>query len=73
MVFRLTQPDNKKKISSLFLFYGLRLVLIIGLFFIIILFFSKKVLAFAAGFSMIIPVFFAEAVGTLARMKRWKS
>ena len=73
MVFRLTQPDTKKRIAPLFLAYGLRLLLIIGLFFTIIFLFSRKVLAFTAGFSMIIPVFFIEASGALIRMKRWKN
>jgi hypothetical protein len=73
MVFRLVQSDRKTSLSSLFLVYGLRILLIIGLFFIIILFFSKKILAFTAGFSMIIPVFFLEAVGALTRMKKWKN
>lgn len=73
MVFRLVQSERKTALSSLFLFYGLRILLIIGLFFIIIFFFSKKILAFTAGFSMIIPVFFVEAVGALTRMKKWKN
>jgi len=73
MVFRLVQRDRKRPIASIILFYGLRLLLIIGLFFIIIFLFSRKVLAFAAGFSMIIPVFFIEAAGALIRMKQWKN
>jgi hypothetical protein len=36
------------------------------------LLFSKKIIAFAVGFSVIIPVFLAEAVITLSRMKQWK-
>ena len=73
MVFHLVQPGRKKKTSTIILLYGLRILLIIGLFFIIIFFFSKKILAFTAGFSMIIPVFFVEAVGALTRMKKWKN
>ena len=73
MVFRLVQKDRKKPIAPIFLFYGLRILLIIGLFFIIIFLYSRKVLAFAAGFSMIIPVFFIEAAGALIRMKQWKN
>ena len=73
MVFRLVQKDRKKPIASIFLFYGLRILLIIGLFFIIIFLYSRKVLAFTAGFSMIIPVFFIEAAGALIRMKQWKN
>jgi ABC-type uncharacterized transport system YnjBCD permease subunit len=36
------------------------------------LLFSKKIIAFAVGFSVIIPVFLAEAVIALSRMKQWK-
>jgi hypothetical protein len=73
MVFRLVQRELKRRLAPLFLAYGLRLLLIIGLFFTIILLFSRKVLAFTAGFSMIIPVFFIEAAGALIRMKQWKN
>jgi len=47
--------------------------LIIGIFFIIIFFFSKKILSFVVGFSMIIPVFLIEAAGALSKLKQWKS
>jgi hypothetical protein len=47
--------------------------LICGVFFIIILLFPRKILAFGAGFSTVIPVFLAEAVGALLRMKTWKA
>jgi len=65
------QFKKKALISGLFL-YALRLLLILAIFFIIILLFSKKVIAFAVGFSIIIPVFLAEAAITLSRMKQWK-
>jgi len=55
------------------LFYALRLVLICGVFFIIILLFPRKILAFGAGFSTIVLVFLAEAVGVLLRMRTWKA
>ncbi|MGW8323879.1 MAG: ATP synthase subunit I, partial [Thermodesulfobacteriota bacterium] len=57
--------------TALFL-YGLRLVLIIAIFFIIILFFSGRIYAFAAGFSTVIPVFLFEALAALSQLKQWK-
>jgi len=53
--------------------YGLRLLLILGIFFIIILFFSEKILAFAAGFSALVVVFLGEAVAGLSKLKQWKN
>jgi len=55
------------------LLYALRLLLICGAFFVIILLFPKKILAFGAGFSVVIPVFLAEGVGALRTMKTWKA
>jgi hypothetical protein len=55
------------------LLYALRLALICGVFFIIIVLFPRKVLAFGAGFSTIVLVFLAEAAGALLRMKTWKA
>jgi hypothetical protein len=54
------------------LFYLLRLALLLGAFFLIIWAFPDKILAFAAGFSTVIPVFGAEAALALARFKEWK-
>ena len=65
--------DKKKALRSALALYGIRLVLIIVIFFIIIFFFSKNIIAFVAGFSAIVPVFLAEAVVALSRMKQWKS
>jgi hypothetical protein len=65
-------PSLKKALLSGLALYGLRLLLILAIFFIIILLFSKKIIAFAVGFSVIIPVFLAEAVIALSRMKQWK-
>lgn len=53
---------RKRAIRYVVLFYILRVLLILGIFFIIILFFSQKVLAFAGGFSTMIPVFLVEAI-----------
>ena len=60
-------------LRSAILLYALRLVLICGAFFIIILLFPRKILAFGAGFSTIVLVFLGEGVGALLRMKTWKA
>jgi hypothetical protein len=72
-VSKLILLKEKKTLFSALAFYGLRLVLILAIFFIIIGFFSKKIIAFAAGFSTIVPVFFIEAIFALSRMKKWKN
>jgi len=64
---------KKKALKSAILLYAIRLLLILAIFSIIIFFFSKKIIAFAVGFSMIIPVFFVETVAVLSRVKKWKS
>ncbi len=66
-------PSFKKTILSTLLFYSLRLVLILAIFFIIIFFFSKNIIAFRVGFSTVVPVFMVEAVSMLFRLKKWKS
>ncbi len=66
-------PFLKKALRSALALYGIRLVLILGIFFIIIFFFSKKIIAFAAGFSTMVPVFLAEAAVALSKMKKWKT
>jgi len=65
--------DKAGALRSAVLLYALRLGLICGVFFIIILLFPGKVLAFGAGFSTLIPVFLAEGAGALLRMKTWKA
>jgi len=64
---------KKKALRSALALYGIRLVLILAIFFIIIFFFSKNIIAFVAGFSTMVPVFLAEAVVGLSRMKQWKN
>jgi len=72
-VTRFLQNGGKKHaIRTALLLYGLRLVLIIALFFIIILFFPGRIFAFIAGFSTVIPVFLVEAVAALSRLTQWK-
>ncbi len=70
---RFLLKDRARALRAAILLYAIRLVLICGAFFIIILLFPKKVLAFGAGFSTIVPVFLAEAVGALLRLKTWKA
>lgn len=57
--------------SGIFL-YASRFVLILAVFCFIIFVYPKKLLAFAAGFSTVIPVFLGETAVALARMKQWK-
>jgi membrane protein YdbS with pleckstrin-like domain len=63
----------KKAIRSVLVLYAIRLVLILAIFFIIIFFFSNKIIAFVAGFSTMVPVLLVEAVVALTRMKKWKT
>ena len=65
--------DKKKALRSALALYGIRLVLILAIFFIIIFFFSRNIIAFVAGFSTMVPVFLVEAIAGLSRMKQWKS
>jgi hypothetical protein len=71
-VTRFLQEGKGPAVRSALFLYGLRLILIIALFSIIILFFPGRIYAFIAGFSMVIPVFLIEAAAALSRMKPWK-
>lgn len=70
---RVLARDKTVALRSGILLYALRLVLICGAFFIIILLFPKKILAFGAGFSLVVPVFLAEGVRALRYTKTWKA
>ena len=70
---RILLREKAKAVRSGILLYVFRLILILGLFFIIIFAYPNKLLAFAAGFSTIIPVFLGETAVALARMKQWKN
>jgi hypothetical protein len=70
---RLLLKDRTDVLRSVILLYALRLVLICAAFFIIMLLFPRKILAFGAGFSTIVLVFLAEGVGALLRVKTWKA
>ena len=71
-VTRFLRADKGRAVRSTLLLYGLRLMLIIALFSIIIFFFSGRIYAFLAGFSSVVPVFLVEAAAALSRMKQWK-
>jgi hypothetical protein len=72
-ISRFLYTGKKKAMRSGIVVYSLGLLLILGIFFIIILFFSEKILAFAAGFSALIVVFLGEAVAGLSKLKQWKN
>ena len=72
-ISRFLYTGKTKAMRSGIAVYGLRLLLILGIFFIIILFFSEKILAFAAGFSTLIVVFLGEALAGLSKFKQWKN
>jgi len=72
-ISRFLYTGKKKAMRFGIAVYGLRLLLILGIFFIIILFFSEKILAFAAGFSTLVVVFMCEAVTGLSKLKQWKN
>lgn len=65
--------EKRNALKSAFLLYGLRLLLIIVVFFIIIFFFSKKIFAFIAGFSAIVPVLLFEALAAYPKLIKWKN
>ena len=69
---RVLQGGKAAALRMGILFYLGRFVLILGVFLIIIFFYPRRLLAFAAGFSTVIPVFLVETVRALAQMKTWK-
>jgi hypothetical protein len=71
-VARFLGPDRKKVVRQALGFYLLRLLLIIAVFLTIILLFPRMILAFAAGFSSLVPAILAEAVMALSQMRKWK-
>ncbi len=64
--------DRRGALRRGVLLYGLRIVLILAVFSLIILFYSKMVLPFAVGFSALVAVFLFEAVRALYRLRQWK-
>jgi len=70
---RVLVRGRKDALRSGALIYAARLVLICAVFFLIILFFPGRILAFAAGFSAPVPVFLIEGGVALLRTEKWKS
>jgi hypothetical protein len=70
---RILDRARGKALRSGILVYAARLVLILAVFCLIILFFPRKIFAFAAGFSALLPVFLIEGVVALVRMRTWKN
>jgi len=70
---RFLQRERKAALKSGVLIYLARFVLILVIFCFIILLFPGKILAFVAGFSVLVPVFLAEGIFALMRVKTWKS
>ena len=70
---RVLVRGRKGALRSGALIYAARLVLILAVFFLIILFFPGRILAFAAGFSAPVPVFLIEGGVALLRTEKWKS
>ncbi len=69
---RILSRDKKGALRSGIVFYALRLVLICAVFFLIILVYPKKIIAFVAGFSTVVPVTLLEGVRGLLLMRKWK-
>lgn len=70
---RFIRRDRKAALRAGVLIYMARFVLILAVFFFIIYLFPREILAFAAGFSVLVPVFLIEGMAALLRMKTWKS
>jgi hypothetical protein len=69
---RFLSRDKKGALRSGIVLYALRLVLICGVFFLIILLYPRKILAFGAGFSMLVLVSLVEGVQALLLIRTWK-
>lgn len=69
---RFLSREKKGALRSGIVLYVIRLVLICAVFFLIILVYPKKILAFVAGFSSVVPVALAEGVRGLLLMRTWK-
>jgi hypothetical protein len=71
----LTRFLSREKAGALragIVLYALRLVLICAVFFLIILVYPKKIIAFVAGFSTVILVSLVEGIRGLLHIKAWK-
>ncbi len=69
---RFLDRDRKGALRSGIVLYALRLVLICGVFFLIILLYPRKILAFGAGFSVLVLVSLVEGIRALLLLRTWK-
>jgi len=69
---RFLSSETKGALRSGMVLYGLRIILICAVFSLIISLYPKKIIAFAAGFSTVIPVSLAEGIRGLLLMRTWK-
>ena len=69
---RLLSREKKGALRSGIGLYGLRLLLICAVFFLIILVYPRKIIAFVAGFSAVVPVSLLEGIRGLLLMRTWK-
>ena len=69
---RFLAREKKGALRSGIVLYALRLVLICGAFSLIILLYPKKILAFGAGFSVLVLVSLVEGARTLLLLRTWK-
>ncbi len=69
---RFLSRDRKGALRSGIVLYALRLVLICAVFLLIILIYPKKIIAFVAGFSTVVPIALLEGVRGLLLMRTWK-
>jgi len=69
---RFLSREKKGALRSGILLYALRLVLICAVLLLIILIYPRKIVAFVAGFSAIVPVALLEGLRSLVLMRTWK-
>jgi ATP synthase I chain len=72
-VARLLAGGRKGALRSGIALYALRLALICAAFFLIILVYPKKILAFGAGFSVVVLVSLIEGIRALLLLRTWKA
>jgi hypothetical protein len=69
---RFLAREKKGALRSGIVLYALRLVLICAVFSLIILLYPKKILAFGAGFSVLVLVSLVEGIRALLLLRTWK-
>jgi hypothetical protein len=71
-LWRFLSGEKKGALRSGILLYALRLGLICAVLLLIILVYPRKIIAFVAGFSAIVPVALLEGLRGLLLMRTWK-